>query len=186
MDSATVARVFEPFFTTKEIGKGTGLGLSQVHGFIVQSGGAVDIDSLPGRGTTVHLTLPAIAAPSGQAEEDQDTELVIIVEDESELAALGVTLFESLGYRALVASDGAEALRLLAKHPNADLLFSDVMMPGMSGIELARAARALYPNLKIILASGHPLPAVRAHGAIDDFDFVAKPYRLSEIVKKLR
>ncbi|SHG57799.1 PAS domain-containing sensor histidine kinase [Massilia sp. CF038] len=184
MDAELAARVFEPFFTTKDIGKGTGLGLSQVQGFIMQSGGQVTLESTPGHGTSVHLTLPMItvteeeAAPAG--------ELVIIVEDEPELAALAGTLFESIGYQVLIADGGEQALRLLAQNPGADLLFSDVMMPGMSGIELARKVRAQYPGLKIILASGYQAPALRAEGSIDDVAFVSKPYRLSEIVKRLR
>ena len=186
MESAVLARVFEPFYTTKQIGKGTGLGLSQVQGFILQSGGHVAIDSVPGQGTRVDLILPVIAAPEGQQEaEEQDSELVVIVEDETELAELAKTLFETLGYNVLVAHTGPEALRLLAQNPTTDLLFSDVMMAGMSGIELANSARRLYPGLKIILASGYAAPSLRDQG-IDQFDFVSKPYRLSEIVKKLR
>jgi len=186
MDAEVMARVFEPFFTTKEIGKGTGLGLSQVQGFIVQSGGHVSLESTVGKGTTVHLILPVIAGGGQQSVEGATSELVIIVEDEAELATLAGALFESLGYHTLIANTGKDALRLLAEHPEADVLFSDVMMAGMSGIELARTAKELYPGLKIILASGFPAPAIRTHGSIDDFDFVAKPYRLSEIVKRLR
>lgn len=186
MDAAVIERVFEPFFTTKEIGKGTGLGLSQVQGFIVQSGGHVGIDSTLGKGTTVHLTLPAIAVGDQRDSGPEASELVIIVEDEAELATLAGTLFESLGYQTAIAHTGADALRLLAQNPNADVLFTDVMMPGMSGIELARQARDLYPDMKIILASGYPVPAVRTHGSIDEFDIVTKPYRLPEIVKRLR
>jgi CheY-like chemotaxis protein len=186
MDAAVLARVFEPFYTTKDIGKGTGLGLSQVQGFIVQSGGQVSIDSAPDSGTRVHMRLPAIAAPAHANTTEPASELVIIVEDEPELAGLAKSLFETLGYVALVAHNGPDALRLLAQHPDTDLLFSDVMMPGMNGIALAHAARALYPAMKIILASGYAALALREQGNIDAFDFVAKPYRLSEIVRKLR
>ena len=186
MQADVVARVFEPFFTTKDVGKGTGLGLSQVQGFIVQSGGAVAIDSTPNQGTTVHLILPSVAAGDDTAQHAGSAELVIIAEDEPELASLAKALFETLGYEALVANNGPDALRLLAQHPSVDLLFSDVMMPGMSGVELARAARAAQPGLKIILASGYAAPVLRQPGGIDEFDFVTKPYRLSEIVKKLR
>jgi PAS domain S-box-containing protein len=187
MPADVKARVFEPFYTTKPVGKGTGLGLSQVQGFIVQSGGQVAIDSTPGQGTSVHLTLPAIAAPEGAHEVPRTgSELVIIAEDEVELAGLAASLFETLGYKVLLAHTGADALRLLAQNPDADLLFSDVMMPGMTGIELAHTARSLYPKLKIILASGYAAPALREQGDIDAFDFVAKPYRLAEIIRKLR
>jgi PAS domain S-box-containing protein len=187
MDEGVRARVFEPFYTTKEVGKGTGLGLSQVQGFIGQSGGHVSIESAPGRGTSVHMLLPAVAAPAQHAASiAASSELVIIAEDEPELAGLAKSLFETLGYVALVAHNGQDALRLLAQHPDADVLFSDVMMPGMTGLKLAHSARDLYPNLKIILASGYAAPALREQGNIDAFAFVAKPYRLSEIVRKLR
>jgi PAS domain S-box-containing protein len=187
MAPEVMSRVFEPFFTTKQIGKGTGLGLSQVEGFIVQSGGQVEIESAPDQGTRIHLLLPALDIGADVDEVAAPTsETVIIAEDEEELAQLAGSLFETLGYVVLIAHNGRDALRLLAKNPNADLLFSDVMMPGMDGVELGRTARALYPQLKIILASGYAIPALRSAGGIDEFDFVAKPYRLSEIVKKLR
>ena len=187
MAPEVMSRVFEPFFTTKQIGKGTGLGLSQVEGFIVQSGGQVEIDSAPGLGARIELLLPALALDDQLVEAPApSSETVIIAEDEEELAKLAGSLFETLGYVVLIAHTGRDALRLLAQQPNADLLFSDVMMPGMNGVELGRAARELYPNLKIILASGYTVPALRSAGGIDEFDFVAKPYRLSEIVKKLR
>ncbi|MDB5754666.1 MAG: hybrid sensor histidine kinase/response regulator [Massilia sp.] len=186
MDQKTLSRVFEPFYTTKEVGKGTGLGLSQVHGFIVQSGGSVTIESAPAAGTTVHLILPALEGASDDRDSESGSETVIIAEDEEELASLAASLFQTLGFEVLVAHNGAEALRLLNQHPDTDLLFSDVMMPGMTGIELARAARSMYPALKIILASGYPGASMRTDGAIDEFAFVSKPYRLSEIVKRLR
>ena len=186
MDAQVAARVFEPFFTTKDIGKGTGLGLSQVQGFIMQSGGQVSIESTAGEGTAVHLTLPMIAVNEADEAAAAPSELVIIVEDEAELAALAGTLFESLGYQVLIADSGAAALRLLAQNPDADLLFSDVMMPGMTGIELARTVRGQYPDLKIILASGYQAPALREQGHAENVEFVSKPYRLSEIVKRLR
>lgn len=185
MNEETLSRVFEPFYTTKEVGKGTGLGLSQVQGFIVQSGGCVTIESAPGAGTTVHLILPALEPAIEDPDSGPGSETVIIAEDEEELASLAASLFKTLGYEVLIAHNGAEALRLLNQHPDTDLLFTDVMMPGMTGIELARTVRSMYPGLKIILSSGYP-GASLAGGAIDEFTFVSKPYRLSEIVKRLR
>ena len=187
MTEEVVNRVFEPFHTTKQIGKGTGLGLSQVQGFIIQSGGYVDIDSAPNMGTRIRLLLLALAFGVELEELPAPAcETVVIAEDEEELARLAGALFETLGYVVLIAHNGRDALRLLTQNPQVDLLFSDVMMPGMNGFELARSARELYPDLKIILSSGYAMPALGAAGSIDEFDFVTKPYRLSEIVKKLR
>ncbi|MEO7496293.1 MAG: PAS domain S-box protein [Massilia sp.] len=184
MPPEVLARVFDPFFTTKPVGKGTGLGLSQVHGFIVQSGGMIDVASTPGQGTTFRLLLPAAAAERGAARAEA-AELVLIVEDEVELGLLAGSLFETLGYEVIIVNDGQEALGVLAQDRAIDVLFTDVMMPGMSGIDLARQAQAMRPQLKVILASGFPMSAMKADG-VAEFASVTKPYRLSEIVKKLR
>lgn len=186
MPPQVLARACEPFFTTKPVGKGTGLGLSQVHGFIMQSGGALEVQSIENTGTTITILLPALEQDAGQVAAAPQRELALIVEDEEELGKLAGSLFETLGYDVILTRDGSEALRVLREQAGIDLLFSDVMMPGMSGIELARHAREMAPGLKIILASGYPVPALRTHGGLDEFDFISKPYRLSEIVKKLR
>lgn len=188
MSSDVAARVFEPFFTTKPIGKGTGLGLAQVHGFIVQSGGDITVESRPGEGTTLHILLPASDEQEGEHPANADErEKVLVVEDEEDLAALAATLFESLGYDVLVANNGKDALALLERNVDIDVVFSDVMMPQMSGIELARIVRRDYPAARIVLASGYPMPALRQQqGDIDEFAFVSKPYRLPEIIKRLR
>lgn len=188
MSSDVAARVFEPFFTTKPIGKGTGLGLAQVHGFIVQSGGDIAVESRPGEGTTLHILLPASDEQEGEYAANADgREKVLVVEDEEDLAALAATLFESLGYDVLVANNGKDALALLERNVDIDVVFSDVMMPQMSGIELARIVRRDYPAARIVLASGYPMPALRQQqGDIDEFAFVSKPYRLPEIIKRLR
>ena len=185
MPPEVLARACEPFFTTKPVGKGTGLGLSQVQGFIVQSGGAMDIQSLEGSGTTITIYLPALT-PELDAPAVRERERALIVEDEQELGELAGALFETLGYEVILTCDGAEAMRVLAERPDIDVLFTDVMMPGISGIELARLAQAMRPTLKVILASGYAAPALKAHGGLDEFSFISKPYRLSEIVKKLR
>lgn len=188
MSPDVAARVFEPFFTTKPIGKGTGLGLAQVHGFIVQSGGDITVESRPGEGTTLHILLPASDEHEGAHPANADArEKVLVVEDEEDLAALAATLFESLGYDVLVANNGKDALALLERNVDIDVVFSDVMMPQMSGIELARIVRRDYPAARIVLASGYPMPALRQQqGDIDEFAFVSKPYRLPEIIKRLR
>jgi PAS domain S-box-containing protein len=190
MPAEVAARAFEPFFTTKEIGKGTGLGLSQVYGFIAQSGGEVVLESEVGKGTTVSVYLPAIAgaADNSDADADTDTDTVLIVEDEPDVMEVAAELFRSIGYEVLTAGNGNDAIDILKRRRDIDYLFTDVMMPnGMSGIELARFTRKLCPGVKVILASGYPLPALKAeHGNLDDFTFMSKPYRLSELAKKLR
>lgn len=192
MDERTVQRVLEPFFTTKPPGKGTGLGLSQVYGFITQSGGDLHIDSTPGAGTTVAIYLPAgtaAAAPSMPTDPEAGAaERVLIVEDEETVMEVATQLFRSLGFEVLTASNGRDALAVLEREPRIDLLFTDVTMPGgMDGIQLARKARALRPQMRVLLASGYPLPALAAqHGALDEFVLVNKPYRLSDLARKLR
>jgi CheY-like chemotaxis protein len=194
MPPEVAARAFEPFFTTKEIGKGTGLGLSQVYGFITQSGGDVLLDSDVGTGTTVAIYLPAMAGATDDADTETETDAdaatdtVLIVEDEPDVMEVAAELFRSIGYEVLTAGNGHDAIDILKRRSDIDVLFTDVMMPnGMSGIELAHFARKHCPDVKVILASGYPLPALKAqHGNLDDFAFMSKPYRLSELAKKLR
>lgn len=194
MPPDVVARAFEPFFTTKEIGKGTGLGLSQVYGFITQSGGDVQLDSKVDTGTTVAIYLPAVMGATDDTETASDTDTappadtVLIVEDESDVMDVAAELFRSIGYEVLTAGNGHDAIDILKRRTDIDILFTDVMMPnGMSGIELAYFTREHCPGVKIILASGYPLPALKAqHGNLEDFAFMSKPYRLSELAKKLR
>ena len=187
MTPDVLAHAFEPFFTTKEIGKGTGLGLSQVYGFIAQSGGEVMLDSEIDFGTTVRIYLPGLDAPV-KAVEAMELESVLIVEDESDLMDVASELFRSMGYEVITASNGTDALDILERKAHIDILFTDVMMPnGMNGIELARFAAQRYPAMKVILASGYTLPSLRAqYGDIDKFTFMSKPYRLSDLAKKLR
>jgi PAS domain S-box-containing protein len=191
MPPDVVARAFEPFFTTKEMGKGTGLGLSQVYGFINQSGGDIAIDSTVGEGTRICMYLPIHDGDGAVAEyksAETGIEKVLIVEDEPDLLDVAAELFRAIGYEVLTASSGAEAVDLLERTKNINILFSDIVMPnGMNGVELARLARQRYPDLKIILASGYPLPILNAeHGNLDSFPFIHKPYQLSELAKKLR
>jgi CheY-like chemotaxis protein len=191
MPPEVIARAFEPFFTTKEIGKGTGLGLSQVYGFIAQSNGEVVLQSEVGQGTTVSIYLPATGAATDEVrhvDTNTDVDTVLIVEDEPDLMEVAAELFRSMGYEVLTAGNATDALEILQRRPRIDTLFTDVMMPnGMSGIELAKLTRTRYPDIKIILASGFPLPALKAqHGNLDEFTFMSKPYRLSDLAKKLR
>jgi PAS domain S-box-containing protein len=181
------ARAFEPFFTTKEVGRGTGLGLSQVYGFISQSGGEVVLSSEPGRGTSFAIYLPAIDAEARPASRETAAEKVLIVEDEPELLALAASLFRSIGYDVLTADNGADAARIMERGEGVDILFTDVVMPNMTGIELARWASEHHPEIKVVLTSGYPVPALAEdHGGIDRYAFVNKPYRLAELAKALR
>jgi PAS domain S-box-containing protein len=182
-----IARAFEPFFTTKEMGKGTGLGLSQVYGFIAQSGGEVVLESKVGAGTVVNIYLPGLDAPV-KAVEAMELESVLIVEDETDLMDVASELFRSMGYEVITASNGTDALDILQRKAHVDILFTDVMMPnGVNGIELARFAAQHYPAMKIILTSGYTLPSLRAqYDDVDTFAFMSKPYRMSDLAKKLR
>ncbi|UGQ46930.1 hybrid sensor histidine kinase/response regulator [Massilia endophytica] len=188
MPPEVAARALEPFFTTKPTGKGTGLGLSQVYGFIKQSGGEVQIETVPGQGTEIRLYLPVADGVDAQAlDESPRSERVLIVEDDSLVRDLATELFHAMGYEVLSASDGPEALSILERDPEVDVLFSDVMMPnGMTGIELGRAVREHYPQIKIILASGYPLPALREQQGLQDFVILSKPYRLADLARHLR
>ena len=197
MPAEVVNRVFEPFFTTKEVGKGSGLGLSQVYGFVTQSGGHVAIGSKPGSGTTVTLYLPAatVAAlghPAGRPSMAR-TPLagrVLVVEDDPEVLDVTVEMLRALGWEVLTAPDAPSALSVLRRDPDIDVLFTDIVMPrGMNGVELAREARRLRPELRVLLASGYPASALPAGNGTSDegeFPFLSKPYRASELARHLR
>jgi PAS domain S-box-containing protein len=186
MSSEVIQHAFDPFFTTKEVGKGNGLGLSQVYGFVAQSGGDVTIKSMLGEGTSISLYLPALSEGDNATAGAADT--VLIVEDEAEVLDITVELFKSMAYDVHTASNGLDAIEILKRTPNIDILFTDVMIPkGMDGIELAQHTRKLYPHIKIILASGYPLPPKRRQqDQLDDFIFLQKPYRFTEIASTLR
>ena len=165
MSTEVAARAFDPFFTTKGVGRGTGLGLSQVFGFVRQSGGAVSIESVPGEGTTVRVFLPARheMAPTDtatgntprEAPRARAGETVLAVEDEERVRAFSVEALRELGYQVVDACDGPEALRLIESGYRPTLLFTDVVMPDMTGRELAGRARGMFPELKVLLTSGY-------------------------------
>ncbi len=196
MTADVAARVFEPFFTTKEVGKGTGLGLSQVYGFITQSGGHIDVGSVPGLGTTITMLLPAIEGGAGESEGESPDETyvprdsagtVLIVEDEPAVLDVATEIFDSLGYDVLTAIDAFAALDVLASEGSIDILFSDVIMPnGMNGVELSRRAREMRPGIKVLLASGYPMSTLPSEGFDDGVSFISKPYRWTELADKLR
>jgi CheY-like chemotaxis protein len=188
MDAETLRRAVEPFFTTKDVGRGTGLGLSQVHGFITQSGGDVTLNSKPGEGSVVGIYLPLIDVPARESSRVSPMERVLVVEDEPELLTLAASLFRSIGYEVLTASNGGDARLIIERDPSAvDILFSDVVMPGVSGVQLAQWVGEAHPRIKVVLTSGFPKAALAAeHERVEAFPFVGKPYRLSDLARAMR
>jgi CheY-like chemotaxis protein len=184
-----LARVFEPFFTTKNVGKGTGLGLSQVYGFAKQSGGDVRIDSEVGVGTTVTMLLPCtdkpleVPAEAGGVARTGLKGRVLLVEDNEEVGAFAESLLAELGHAVVRARSGEEGLAAIERGTPFDVVFTDVMMPGISGIELAKAIRARRPGLPIVLTTGYSEEFARA-GA-PDLPVLLKPYRLDNLAKAL-
>ena len=190
MSEEVRSRAFEPFFTTKEPGKGSGLGLSQVYGFVTQSGGHVQIDSRQGQGTRVTLYLPAHGESTGEDDIVPRSGIgtVLVVEDDAEVLDAAVDMLRSFGYSVVTAPDALGALDVLRRGQHVDVLFTDIVMPrGVNGVELARAATKLRPDLKVVLASGYPVAALSAeYGLSEEFAFIAKPYRWSEVLDRLR
>ena len=195
MTSGELERAFEPFFTTKEVGKGTGLGLSIVYGFARQSGGHARIESAHGEGTRVELYLPratredhaASCKPEPAADTSGRGETILVVEDDQAVRELVISLLEGLGYRTLEAGDGESALALLDQHEEVDLMFSDVVLPnGMSGPDIARAARSRWPGLKVVFTSGYAQDALADDSGGDHpIELLQKPYRKAELARKL-
>jgi PAS domain S-box-containing protein len=182
----TMARAVEPFFTTKEVGKGTGLGLSQVYGLMQQCQGTLVLESQLGEGTSVSLYFPAVREQA-TTEAKIAAEKVLLVDDQSEVLETAISLFTHLGYEVLSADNGTQALETLRLHPGIAILFSDVVMPGMSGVELGKLARQEFPDLKIVLASGYVKTALRDQMPdIGNFELIAKPYRLSDLIRTLK
>jgi signal transduction histidine kinase/CheY-like chemotaxis protein len=187
-------RIFEPFFTTKEVGKGTGLGLSMVYGFVRQSGGHITVESTPGTGTTVALYLPkADKAPDAPVQERSPraipggSERILVVDDNEDLLEVTSAMLGSFGYEVVCARNGLEALKLLKSGEHFALLFSDIVMPsGMNGIELAREARRLCKDIKILLTSGYAGDALERHHAVDEFPIIEKPFHVADLARRLQ
>jgi PAS domain S-box-containing protein len=186
-------KIFEPFYTTKEIGKGTGLGLSQAFGFARQSGGDVGVASTLGHGATFTFYLPRVASLAAAPEASANAEpaargrgySVLVVEDDDEVGRFSTELLVDLGYRVMRVADAASALALLATDEfSADLVFSDVIMPGMNGVELANIVRERYPGLPVILTSGYS--EVLAENAHVGFELIQKPYSVESLSRVLR
>ncbi len=189
MNEETLGRVFEPFFTTKSPGQGTGLGLSQVYGFATQSGGEVRVESAPGEGTTIELLLPCSAAEMAAAAEEEPEGTarhrrgsILLVEDNDEVGAFAEDLLTELGHRVTRACSGGEALDW-AERRDYDLVFTDVVMPGMSGLELAERLNRLRPDLPVVLTTGYSDEIARS--GTGGRPVILKPYRLESLAAVL-
>jgi PAS domain S-box-containing protein len=194
MDEETRRRAFEPFFTTKAVGQGTGMGLSMVYGIVKQSGGYVWVCSEPGRGATFEIYLPTLDEPAstrpapGVARSSAGTERVLVVEDEPSVRRLACRILEGAGYRVTAAADPLEALAL-DPGPSGPihLLVTDVVMPKMSGSQLAGRLLAKWSGMKVLYMSGYTENAIVHHGVLDPgTEFIAKPFTASELTRKVR
>jgi two-component system cell cycle sensor histidine kinase/response regulator CckA len=195
MDAKTLSHVFEPFFTTKEVGKGTGLGLSTVYGVVKQSGGHVTVYSERGVGTTFKIYLPRVEdAPErarrspSQTRPAGGTETVLVVEDEEAVRRLACQSLEAHGYKPLPAASASEALLLCEKHHGElHLMLTDVVMPHVSGRELAQRAAAFRPQMKVLFMSGYTDNAIVHHGVLDaGTPFLQKPFTPRSLAQKVR
>jgi PAS domain S-box-containing protein len=194
MDTETLARIFEPFFTTKELGKGTGLGLSTVYGIVQQSGGSIGVSSEVGKGTTFTIYLPRVEAvarkvqPTPTVTSVRGTETLLIVEDEEAVRGLAQRILQVAGYTVLTAGHGGEALLVLERHDGpVHLLVTDMVMPGMSGRELATRLEKISPRTKVLFTSGYTDEAILHTGLLDEtINFVGKPYTAVELRRRVR
>ncbi len=187
MTAETKAKAIEPFFTTKGPGKGSGLGLSQVFGFVRQSNGQIEIDSTLGKGTTVRMFLPRLnedGTARGGSEATPRIGTVLITEDDPDVLTIAVETLRSLGYEVYSAANASEALTILKRNTPIDVLFTDIVLPrGINGIELAREARRLRPEIRVLLASGYTRPGLQIDE--DAMHFIPKPYRVPELARQL-
>jgi signal transduction histidine kinase/CheY-like chemotaxis protein len=196
MTAEIMERAFDPFYTTKEVGRGTGLGLSQVFGFLKQSHGHIKIYSEVGHGTTVKLYFPRHLGagliessseivremPAGKTEE-----IILVVEDEAAVRRMSVEALRDLGYTVIHASDGHQALERITNSPGISLLFTDIMMPGMTGRQLADQAQALRPDMRVLYTTGYTRNAIVHNGMVDyGISFLQKPFSLQSLARKAR
>jgi len=197
MDEEILSRIFEPFFTTKDHGKGTGLGLATVYGIVKQSGGYIRVVSAPGEGTTFSVYLPAAEGEEPETEEDrQEAErgdpagrrTILLAEDEEMVRELAIEIFRRAGYTVLDAPNGAAALAISDRHQGSiDLLVTDLVMPGMNGIELARRVCDSRPGIPVLFMSGYSEDAKERIGKLDDTrDFLQKPITPTNLTRKVR
>ena len=193
IDEGTRARIFEPFFTTKPMGSGTGLGLSVVYGVITQAGGTVQADSELGRGTTMRVSLPLTRGadrmaqePAPEREEDR-SKLVLLADDEVSVRTTTRRLLERNGWRVIEASNGEEAFALfLAHRDQVNVVLSDVRMPGVDGVELARRVRSVIPEFPVVFFSGYDELEQSEVSELSNVPLIAKPFSLNELLRVMR
>jgi CheY-like chemotaxis protein len=197
MSEEVQAHLFEPFFTTKSPGKGAGLGLATVFGIVTQSGGHLQVDSAPGRGTTFRVYLPRCPEPArlpahptpGPPRATRGTETVLLVEDDDGVRGLSRHVLRSHGYTVLDARHGDEALQVAAAHGKAvHLLVTDVVMPRLGGRELARRLRAAQPGMRVLYLSGHPDDAAALEQVVqaEEAALLHKPFTSSALLGTVR
>jgi two-component system cell cycle sensor histidine kinase/response regulator CckA len=193
MDSTTRARAFEPFFTTKPQGKGTGLGLATVYGIVDQTGGAITITTELGHGTTVSIYLPAVAAPADRRQADPPVaktfgyESILVVEDNDAVRELALHALRTRGYQVLEASSAEQAIELVAGGARPQLLLTDVVMPGLSGPNLAARLLQQNPRLRVLYMSGYSEDAAAAHGTFwGGVPLLQKPFTASQLAERVR
>jgi CheY-like chemotaxis protein len=194
MTDEVKARIFEPFFTTKGVGKGTGLGLATVFGIVQQWGGHLGVYSEVGRGTTFKVYFPSAGRVRADAVEDQARSLptgsgtVLVVEDDDQVRRMTRAALESLGYAVLEARSGEEAVGLCGTHEGPlDLVITDVVMPGMSGREVAEAVGRVRPGVKVLYVSGYTDDAIVRHGVLQaEAAFLQKPFTPASLARKVR
>ena len=193
MDAATRARVFDPFYTTKELGKGTGLGLSIVYGIVKQSGGHIEVYSEAGRGTSFKLYLPRCTDPVEDATQPAPVPppngraTVLLVDDDAQVSAAARRALERAGYTVLAASDGAQGLRIATEqHGRVDLLIIDMVMPGLSGRELARQVTSVLPEVRVLFTSGYTAEAMNQQAILEPGDaFLGKPFTPDALLRRV-
>jgi two-component system cell cycle sensor histidine kinase/response regulator CckA len=194
MDEATRARIFEPFFTTTGPGKGTGLGLSTVYGIVKQSHGFIWVDGEVGQGTSFRILLPQVTEaprtdrPEPTVASTSGTETILLAEDNAGLRKLATRILKPVGYTVLEAATGEEALRLLERQEApVHLLLSDVVMPGMSGQQLAERLAQTRPEMKVLYMSGYTSDTVVRHGVLEaQMPFLNKPFTAAALLRKVR
>lgn len=195
MDDTIRKQIFEPFFTTKEVGKGTGLGLSTVYGIVRQNNGFIHVYSEPGRGTTFRIYIPRSRDDLETAKEGRTEELpvgrgekVLLVEDEPGMLSMAVEILERLGYMVVSATSPGEAISLIEKYPGKiDLLMTDVVMPNMSGRDLAEQLLSQRPDMKCLFTSGYTANVIVHHGVLEKgVHFIQKPFSMRDLARKVR
>lgn len=196
MSPNVAAKIFDPFFTTKDVGKGTGLGLSMVYGFVKESGGAIEVESITGHGTAFTLYFPRSDSEVLTVKSEEmipqtitgGLETILIVEDENDIREMGCDMLRDAGYTVLHAKDGIQALEIIQeKGDGIDLVFTDIAMPGdMNGVQMAARAQALIPDVKLLFTSGYASGSLPDMELSEQYTHLNKPYRPEELMSTLR